>query len=80
MVSFEHLHQSKNETHLLQELVGQYLAHEGYNETTKAFSYETSNMENLLLDSDASLYAPPEYKEDLDAVNRQRTSFPIHPK
>lgn len=57
---------------MLQELVLQYLAHEGYTETTKAFTQETRHVEGLLCGAEESLYAQPSYKEDLDAVNRQR--------
>lgn len=63
-------HKSKDEPLLMQELVAQYLAHDGYIESAKAFAVEVSNNANLLRESKIHRL---EYKEDPDAINRQST-------
>jgi len=64
---------SFDEAVLIHDLVAQYLTHDGYVETARAFS-EDVEQESRALASDAENrhphpYVPPE--EDLDAVNRQ---------
>lgn len=64
------LYGQHNETSLLQNLVMQYMAHEGYIETAKSFTKEVQTSSQLL----HGMHGAPvisEYKEDLDAVNRQ---------
>lgn len=68
-----HLHESKQERRLEQELIAQYLAHDGYIEAAKAFAAEVQKDQRLLKgESDPSWSF--EYREDPDAVHRQRMS------
>lgn len=63
-----HLHNQPDESSLLQELITQYLVHEGYRETAKTFHDEAQDSWILLGGSDSTLQMP-EYEGDLD---RQR--------
>lgn len=65
------LHNSKQERLLQQELIAQYLAHDGYVETAKAFAAEVQQNRRLL-SGDSNAASHLEYKEDPDAINRQR--------
>lgn len=60
-----------DETELIHQLIGQYLAHDGYVETARAFADETIEEARALAnDEDADIpYA--EAVDDLDALNRQ---------
>jgi hypothetical protein len=65
-----------DETALIQALVSQYLAHDGYVDTARAFAEDVQN-ESQALDSsndrlDVSSLDP---KGDADAVNRQRNEL-----
>lgn len=60
-----------SEESLLQELVAQYLAHDGYMDTARAFSEEVRQTSRLLYASNHRDAKESEYKEDLDAINRQ---------
>lgn len=62
-----------DETALIQALVSQYLAHDGYVDTARAFAEDVQN-ESQALDSDASRLgiSSLDPKGDADAVNRQR--------
>jgi len=64
-------HASGSEDTLIHQLVGQYLAHDGYVETARAFSEEiVEEARALANDEDADI----PYRtavEDLDALNRQ---------
>lgn len=66
----------RDESSLIQELVAQFLAHDGYVETAKAFAEEIRR-EKGFLDNALPLTAPtvPE-KDDTDAVHRQSKSSP----
>ena len=71
-----------DETSLVKELVAQFLAHDGYVETAKAFRAEVQSEANAL--RSAPSLSPDKFatEEDVDAVNRQRT-FPspsYHPR
>lgn len=70
MESTQTLHSNDGEPVLLQNLVMQYLAHEGYIEAAKAFTNEVQTSSRLL-NGAHSLPRVAEYKEDADAVNRQ---------
>lgn len=61
----------RDETSLIHELVAQYLAHDGYVETARAFAEEVvEESKSLASGRDAALkYLNAE--EDLDAINRQ---------
>ena len=65
------LHHSKQERLLQQDLIAQYLAHDGYVETAKAYAAEVQRNRQLL-SGDTSTSSQFEYKEDPDAINRQR--------
>lgn len=64
-----------NEAVTIHDLVAQYLTHDGYVETARAFSEEVDQESRALDDGDRHdhPYMPPE--EDLDAINRQSESF-----
>ena len=65
------LDQRQDESVLLQDLVAQYLAHDGFIETAKAFGDEVQSASSLLRPRTSSSRTL-EYKEDLNAINRQR--------
>ena len=65
------LSEQQSEISLLNELVAQYLAHDGYIETAKAFAAEIRTSSELLRPGTTSTGL--DYKEDLDAINRQRS-------
>ena len=65
------LHDSRREPLLVQDLVAQYLSHDGFIETARAFAQEMRH-NNRLLNGDEGIARGPEYKEDLDAIHRQR--------
>lgn len=59
-----------DEAAFIHDLVAQYLTHDGYVETARAFSEEVDQESRALDDGDRrSPYMPPE--EDVDAINRQ---------
>ena len=61
-----------DESTLVQELVSQYLAHDGYVETAKAFAEEV-HAESRALRSNRSNPAKSRLtEEDVEAINRQR--------
>jgi hypothetical protein len=63
-----------NETELVQSLVLQFLTHDGYVETARAFAGEVhSEKKALSLDPNAIIRGF-DVKEDQDAGNRQRKS------
>ena len=66
------LHPPLNETSLIQALVAQYLAHDGYVETARAFGEEVRTETIALQCGRRSSAKGPETREDFDAVNRQR--------
>lgn len=61
-----------DETAFIHGLVGQYLSHDGYVESARAFSEEVNEEASALAnDNNAHIsYVPPE--DDLDAINRQK--------
>lgn len=68
------LHPPLSETALIQELVAQFLAHDGYVETAKAFTEEVRSEANALKTGQDTLIDSFDVREDLDAVNRQGKS------
>ena len=52
------------------QLIAQYLAHEGYVDTAKVFVDEVQAAKTLVCPDDAPIQSF-EFKEDLDAINRQ---------
>ena len=65
------LHPTADENILLKELVAQFLVHDGYIETAKAFAAEVQT-ETAALGGDATTINGPAMEDDLDALNRQR--------
>jgi len=65
---------AQSETALQQNLVMQYLAHEGYVETVRLFAEQVHSSSGLLHSPDSQPKVS-EYKEDLDAVHRQSESL-----
>lgn len=61
-----------DENSLLKELVAQFLAHDGYVETRKAFAEEVLIEENTLKSCPATTLDNYAVEEDSEAVNRQR--------
>ena len=59
-----------DETSLIQELVAQYLAHDGYVETARSFAREVHDSRRTLAKDDDSLglFDP---SQDIHAINRQ---------
>ncbi|KAH0542999.1 hypothetical protein FGG08_002607 [Glutinoglossum americanum] len=66
------LHPPLSETSLIQALVAQYLAHDGYVETARAFGEEVRTEAMALQCGRRSSTKGLEPKEDFDAINRQR--------
>lgn len=64
-----------DETGLIQELVAQFLAHDGYVETARAFAQEVQ-AESTALQNRPSSIKQYTAEEDLDAINRQRMLAP----
>lgn len=67
------LHPNLDEDALLKELVGQFLAHDGYVETAKAFAEEVQAEAGTLKSRPTDYFDDFDVEEDIDAVNRQRT-------
>lgn len=68
------LHPSLDENSLLKELVAQFLAHDGYVETAKAFAAEVQAEVGTLRSDPTDYFKKFDVEEDIDAVNRQRIS------
>ena len=62
-----------DESSLLQRLVAQYLAHEGYFDSAMAFAAEIRDEADELRINGEGPRADFQVKEDVDALNRQRT-------
>lgn len=60
-----------DESTLLQELIANYLAHDGYVETAKAFSQEVKAEKRALHTAQDTAMEDVEVDEDVEAVNRQ---------
>ena len=64
----------------MKELVAQFLAHDGYVETAKAFKEEVQSEANALRSIPTTSFDSFEVEEDVDAVNRQRMLRPRYSK
>lgn len=64
-----------DETALVHELIAQYLAHDGYVETARAFAAEVREESNALASSATTNVKDLEPEEDLDAISRQSTFY-----
>lgn len=62
-----------DETAQIHLLVGQYLAHDGYVETARAFAEDVIEEARALANDEGADLAYMEVEEDLDAINRQST-------
>ena len=60
-----------DENNLIQELVAQFLAHDGYVETAKAFAKERKAESRALSKVNDEASEDSEIEEDVDAINRQ---------
>ncbi|KAF2768842.1 SPRY-domain-containing protein [Teratosphaeria nubilosa] len=65
------LHQPDTEPELIQKLIGQYLAHEGYVDTAKAFARDVHEKQQSVSASPQQFRAP-ETDDDIHAINRQK--------
>lgn len=63
-----------NETDTIHDLIGQYLAHDGYVETARAFRDEVIEESRALAKYEDGDIQYGEQVEDLDALNRQSRS------
>ena len=66
-----------SEPQLIHKLIAQYLAHDGYIETARAFAAEVRQEHQSLATgtSDSSNSQDLEPEEDVDAIHRQSMSF-----
>ncbi|KAK5121297.1 hypothetical protein LTR85_005463 [Meristemomyces frigidus] len=65
------LHPPDDENTLIHKLIGQYLAHEGYVETAKAFSRDVHEQQRSLSTDPEALQAR-DSDDDIHAINRQK--------
>lgn len=65
-----------DESALLQELVAQFLAHDGYVETARAFAEEVAVESAALQNGRAEPLKKYEVEEDVEAINRQSAAPP----
>ncbi|KAF9886410.1 hypothetical protein FE257_011442 [Aspergillus nanangensis] len=70
--STESLQPPLDESSLLQELVAQFLAHDGYVETARAFAEEVAAESAALKSGHQEPLKKYEVEEDIEAVNRQK--------
>jgi hypothetical protein len=64
-----------DEPTLLQELVAQFLAHDGYVETARAFAEEVAAELAALQNGRTEPLKKYEVEEDVEAINRQSMAF-----
>lgn len=65
------LHPHLDEDELIQELVAQFLAHDGYVETARAFAREVKEESKALQSGRGTPLKDYDTEEDLDGINRQ---------
>ncbi|TKA70907.1 hypothetical protein B0A55_07483 [Friedmanniomyces simplex] len=65
------LHPPDTEGTLIHKLIGQYLAHEGYVDTAKAFAKDVHEQQQSLF-RDPQPFTPPDSEDDIHAINRQK--------
>ncbi|KAF2128100.1 SPRY-domain-containing protein [Dothidotthia symphoricarpi CBS 119687] len=61
-----------DESQFIHQLVSQYLAHDGYVDTARAFAEEITDEARALANDESNSMPYPEAVEDLDALNRQK--------
>lgn len=77
MTDISNLHPSRDETAFNHELIAQFLAHDGYVATARAFAEEVREETKALQNGrDMSLEAY-EVEDDVDAINRQSNSWTL---
>ena len=64
-----------DEDSLIKELISQFLAHDGYVETAKAFAGEVRTEASALRSGSNTTLDTVEIEDDLDAVNRQSMAY-----
>ncbi|PYH90361.1 Ran-binding protein [Aspergillus ellipticus CBS 707.79] len=72
LTSTANLQPPLDETGLLQELVAQFLAHDGYVETARAFAEEVAAESTALENGRQAPLKKYEVEEDVEAINRQK--------
>lgn len=70
--SVDNLHPNHSETDLIHRLVAQYLAHDGYIETARAFVNEVQHQHEALHGPGSTLSHDLQPGDDDDAMIRQR--------
>jgi len=65
------LHPPDTENTLIHKLIGQYLAHEGYVDTAKAFAKDVHDQQQSLSNNPLPFH-PPDSEDDIHAINRQK--------
>jgi hypothetical protein len=65
---------STDETQFIHSLIGQYLAHDGYVDTARAFAEEVSEEVKALADDEESSIPYMNAEDDIDATQRQSAS------
>lgn len=70
--SVESLRPPLDEANLIHELIAQYLAHDGYVETARAFAQEVRAEAKALANGSETATKDLSPEEDIDAINRQR--------
>ena len=65
------LHPPDDENVLIHKLIGQYLAHEGYVETAKAFGKDVHDQQQSV-SSESQPFQLPDSEDDIHAFNRQK--------
>ncbi|KAK2736428.1 hypothetical protein FQN57_000761 [Myotisia sp. PD_48] len=66
------LHPLSTETEFMHQLISQYLAHDGYVETARAFFTEIQDETRALQSIGQTPMKEGELKDDIDAINRQK--------
>ena len=66
------LHPPDDENALIHNLIGQYLAHEGYVETAKAFAKDVHEQQQSLSTDQRQEFHVPDSEDDIHAFNRQK--------
>ena len=76
-VDVSNLHPTLNKDELCKALVAQYLSHDGYVETARAFANEVRAEAKMLKGTpESKLEGYLSVEEDHDAMNRQRKNYP----
>jgi hypothetical protein len=77
LTSIANIQPPLDESAFLQELVAQFLAHDGYVETARAFAEEVAAESAALENGRQAQLKKYEVEEDLEAINRQSMKHPL---